>query len=113
MKKEIFENGPVVVAFNAAPDLYYYDSGVFITNPTNPLIQSNDNPDVNSWQYTNHAVVCVGWGETMHNGEIMPYWILKNSWGEDWGQNGYFNMLRGANLGAIENQAVYMSPIIE
>jgi hypothetical protein len=37
MKKEIYENGPVVVAFNAAPDLYYYDSGVFITNPTNPL----------------------------------------------------------------------------
>jgi hypothetical protein len=49
MKREIHENGPVVVAFNAAPDLYYYDSGVFITNPTNPLIQSNDDPEVNSW----------------------------------------------------------------
>jgi len=37
MKKEIFKNGPVVVAINAAPDLYYYSSGVFITNPTNNL----------------------------------------------------------------------------
>lgn len=33
--KEIKENGPIVVAINAAPDLYYYKEGVFITNPTN------------------------------------------------------------------------------
>jgi len=32
MMKEIYENGPIVVALNAAPDLYYYSSGVFITN---------------------------------------------------------------------------------
>ena len=33
MMKEIHKNGPIVIAFNAAPDLYYYSSGVFITNP--------------------------------------------------------------------------------
>jgi len=32
MMKEIYENGPIIVALNAAPDLYYYSSGVFITN---------------------------------------------------------------------------------
>ena len=37
MIKEIHENGPVVLALNAAPDLYYYSSGVFLTNPTNSL----------------------------------------------------------------------------
>lgn len=37
MMKEIYENGPLVLALNAAPDLYYYSSGVFITNPTNSL----------------------------------------------------------------------------
>lgn len=37
MMKEIYENGPVVVALNAAPDLYYYSTGVFITNPSNRL----------------------------------------------------------------------------
>jgi len=32
MMKEIYEKGPIIVALNAAPDLYYYSSGVFITN---------------------------------------------------------------------------------
>ena len=35
--KEVYKNGPVVIAFNASPDLYYYSSGVFITNPKNNL----------------------------------------------------------------------------
>jgi hypothetical protein len=37
MIEEIYKNGPVAVAFNAAPDLYYYSSGVFITNPQTKL----------------------------------------------------------------------------
>lgn len=38
--KELYKNGPIVIAFNAAPDLYYYSSGVFITNPSNRLRNS-------------------------------------------------------------------------
>jgi len=101
--KEIMNNGPIVVALNASPDLYYYSEGVFITNPTDNLKQSNDDDQVAGWMFTNHAVVCIGWGETIHDGKIMKYWILKNSWGEEWGENGYFKMLRGVNLGAVEN----------
>lgn len=48
-------------------------------------------------------MVVVGWGETLHNGEILKHWIIKNSWGPEWGDRGYFNMLRGVNLGAVEN----------
>ena len=113
MMKEIYNNGPVVVAINASPDLYYYSTGVFITNPTKNLKQSNDREDIKPWMYTNHAVVCVGWGETLHEGEILKYWILKNSWGEDWGENGYFKILKGKNLAAVENQAIYANPIID
>uniref|UniRef100_A0ACD5UGV8 Uncharacterized protein n=1 Tax=Avena sativa TaxID=4498 RepID=A0ACD5UGV8_AVESA len=43
---------------------------------------------------TNHAVVLIGYGVS-DNGE--EYWILKNSWGEGWGQKGFFFMRRGAD----------------
>ncbi len=46
MKKEIFRHGPIVVALNASPDLYYYSSGVFVTNPKNPLIEDNGDKTV-------------------------------------------------------------------
>ncbi len=72
--------------------------------------QSNFREDIKPWVFTNHAVACVGWGETYHEGEILKYWILKNSWGNDWGDQGYFKMLRGTNLAAIENQAIFMIP---
>lgn len=61
--KEIIKNGPIVVAINAAPDLYYYTSGVFITNPENMASESMNHPRMGKWIFTNHAVTCVGWGE--------------------------------------------------
>jgi C1A family cysteine protease len=47
----------------------------------------------------NHGVTAVGWG--VESGT--KYWIVKNSWGSDWGENGYVRMLKGANACGIEN----------
>ena len=40
----------------------------------------------------NHAVTVVGY-ETSATGD--EYWIVKNSWGDKWGDNGYFKIIKG------------------
>ena len=45
-----------------------------------------------------HAVEIVGYGEE----NKIPYWIIKNSWGREWGENGYFKIVRSINECNIE-----------
>lgn len=103
MMEEIYKNGPIVIAFDAAPDLYYYSEGIFNGGGKKPKREKNS-PLIGDWVKTNHAVVCMGWGEERG----VKFWILKNSWGEKWGEKGYFRMIRGINLAGVENQAVFL-----
>jgi len=55
----------------------------------------------------NHAATCVGWGT--QNG--IDFWILKNSWGKDWGEKGYFRIKRGINIRGFNTVVIY--PLLE
>jgi cathepsin C len=105
MMEEIHKNGPIMAAFQAPSSLFYYKSGIYhgpSPRSEEQLSSVHNSKTVHKWQATNHAVVIVGWGEENNK----KYWIVKNTWGPTWGENGYFRIVRGSNDCAIESMAV-------
>lgn len=49
-----------------------------------------------------HAMCIIGWGVEHIQGVDVKYWILRNSWGEEWGMRGYGKILRGENRAIVE-----------
>jgi cathepsin C len=89
---ELYHNGPVVVSFEPANDIMYYSGGIYRSKPQSHV----------EWEKVDHAVLLVGYGE--ENGK--KYWVLQNSWGPDWGEKGFFRMIRGENDSGVESIAV-------
>ncbi|KRY51527.1 Cathepsin L, partial [Trichinella britovi] len=80
----LYEHGPVAVRMNA-DILMLYRKGII--KPT----KSSCNPN-----FLNHGATIIGYGkESWLHWWSNPYWIIKNSWGVDWGENGYFRLYRG------------------
>lgn len=86
---------PVSVAFEVVNEFRFYEKGVYTSTTcgSTPM-------DVN------HAVLAVGFG--VEDG--IPYWLIKNSWGDAWGDEGYFKMEMGKNMCGVATCASY--PIV-
>lgn len=87
LAQAVWSKGPVSVAFEVVDGFSDYTSGTYTSTTC-----GNTSSDVN------HAVLAVGYG-TDENG--MDYWIVKNSWSTDWGNEGFFNIERGVNMCGI------------
>jgi len=86
IRREIYQNGPVEGAFTVYEDLVNYKEGVY--------------QHVEGKMLGGHAIRILGWGT--ENGT--PYWLIANSWNTDWGNNGFFKILRGKDECGIEGQ---------
>eukprot|EP01113_Clastostelium_recurvatum_P005797 TRINITY_DN125_c0_g1_i3.p1 TRINITY_DN125_c0_g1~~TRINITY_DN125_c0_g1_i3.p1 ORF type:complete len:343 (-),score=82.52 TRINITY_DN125_c0_g1_i3:54-941(-) len=51
-----------------------------------------------------HCVQLTGFGQTTDTTPV-PYWNVRNSWGEDWGEQGYIRIARGNDLCGIAKEA--------
>ncbi|MBA0789111.1 hypothetical protein Gotri_000109 [Gossypium trilobum] len=77
---KVVASQPVSVAIEGhGQDFRLYSGGVFTGDCGNAL---------------SHAVTVVGYGTSE---EGLNYWLVKNSWGETWGENGYIRIQRDAN----------------
>ena len=112
MVKELRARGPIPGNFFAPENLrLYYKSGIFTDNEKpspNSGKWSIDNMNKKKSYYSemNHSVLITGYGEDKDGNK---YWILKNSWGKGWGDNGFFKVPRGENYFNIETQVEYLN----
>ncbi len=77
IQTEIMTNGPVEGSFSVYEDFLTYKSGVYEHKSGQML--------------GGHAIKIIGWGVDAGT----DYWIVANSWNEDWGNGGFFNIKRG------------------
>jgi cathepsin B len=82
------QKGPISVAFTVYADFPTYKSGVYKHTSGQAL--------------GGHAVEMIGYGTDPTGGD---YWLVKNSWNEQWGDNGTFKIVRGSNECGIEGDA--------
>ncbi|KAK8801134.1 hypothetical protein WA158_001904 [Blastocystis sp. Blastoise] len=89
---DLMTNGPQEVAFTVYEDFMTYKTGVY--------------QHLTGSRLGGHAVKLLGWGVENDT----PYWLIANSWNEDWGNEGYFKILRGSNECGIEGQNIAALP---
>ena len=89
--------GPVSVALDASRQWQTYAGGVLA--PRKWLGGCSSDPSK-----ADHGVAVVGYGTDPTSGD---YWIVRNSWGSAWGEDGYVRLKRGVNACGVANFASY------
>ena len=78
IKREILQNGPVIAQMVVYTDFLTYKEGVY--HRTEDAFRFNGQ----------HIVKIIGWDR---QGDGHEFWLIENSFGEDWGENGYARIL--------------------
>jgi cathepsin X len=92
MMQEIYQRGPISCGIAVTYEMENYKSGIFI--------------DKTGFVDINHEVSIVGFGEE----DGIKFWEVRNSWGSEWGMEGFMKIVRGSNNLGIESDCVWATP---
>lgn len=97
MMAEIYARGPISCGIDASY-IEDYTGGVFTQTPADWSID--------------HIISLAGWGVAEVDGQEIPYWVLRNSWGTYWGEHGWMRIIRGKNALGLESQCNWVVPTL-
>ncbi|XP_052585225.1 testin-2 [Peromyscus californicus insignis] len=85
LMKAVAKVGPISAAVDASHSSFqFYESGIYYEPQCRRV-------------HLNHAVLVVGYGSEGEESDGNSYWLVKNSWGEEWGMKGYIKMAKDWN----------------
>ena len=92
MQQAVGRIGPISAAMDASSNAFqFYHGGIYKPSKCGTKDQDLD-----------HGVLVIGYGTSPVN-----YWLIKNSWGGDWGMEGYFKIGTANNECGICTSSVY------
>jgi len=94
MKSEIYAHGPIICGIACTDNFEYNYAGGIFAEKTNWTIDDFD-----------HEVAVSGWGVDENTGE--EYWLVRNTWGMFWGEQGWFKLKMGVDNMGVEAQCHY------
>jgi cathepsin X len=92
MMQEIYQRGPIACGIAVTDAMEAYTGGIF--------------EDKTGDQDVVHEISIVGYGEEHGT----PFWLIRNSWGTHWGEDGFMKLVRGKNNLAIETDCAWAVP---